>query len=383
MSIYTPPTDNTPIFDDAFFSTGDLPLTYNQAVKKFLRYPIAQGTENLLNVNISGTTAFTGRISQNLYGSAGLVTDNNIQFGDTGSLALLTSGANNVAVGYGTLDAVTSGSGNVAVGHDAGMGLTSGARNVSIGREACRSATNIDNAICIGYRSAYNTTTTGDNSICIGSQAGFSTLSDNVIILNASGATLNSTGANRFFVKPIRNSSTSAQLLYYDSASGEIVYATPILNSGFPMTLALGATDYGTTLNGNATYLGSYVIVTGAVSGSLATGVVTSVVNVTIPVGVSIINITETLNISVSAVFTRMRRTLSTVSPGTITTPATGTVALDQTTGPTAVGTYQTINTFTVINSTGTAIAGAYAVNFTFSSGTMTMQASTTTIKIA
>jgi hypothetical protein len=383
MSIYTPPSDNTPIFDDAFFSTGDLPLTYNQAVKKFLRYPIAQGTENLLNVNISGTTAFTGRISQNLYGSAGLVTDNNIQFGDPGSLALLTTGGNNVAVGYGTLDAVTSGSGNVAVGHDAGSALTTGIRNVSIGREACKNATNIDNSICIGFRAGYNATTTGDNSIAIGNSAGFTTLSDNVIILNASGSTVNSTGSNRFYVKPIRNSSTSAQLLYYDSASNEIVYATPILNSGFPMTLALGTTDYGTTLNGNATYLGSYVIVTGVASGALATGVVTSVVNVTIPVGVSIINVTETLNISAPAVFTRMRRTLSTVSPGTITTPATGTVALDQTTGPSAAGTYQTIYTFTVINSTGTAIAGAYAVNFTFSSGAMTMQASTTTIKIA
>jgi hypothetical protein len=66
-----------------------------------------------------------------------------------------------------------------------------------------------------------------------------------------------------------------------------------------------------------------------------------------------------------------------------MTTPATGTVALDQTTGPSAAGTYQTVYTFTVINSTGTAIAGAYAVNFTFSSGAMTMQASTTTIKVA
>jgi hypothetical protein len=382
MSIYTPPSDNTPIFDDAFFSTGDLPLTYNQAVKKFLRYPIAQGTENLLNVNISGTTALTGRVSQNLYGTSGTITDNNIQFGDTSSLALLTTGINNVAIGYGTLDALTTGNQNVAVGHDAASGLTTGIRNVSIGRESLNKATVVDNSICIGYRAGYNATTTGDNSIAIGNSAGFTTLSNNVIILNASGSTVNSTGINRFFVKPIRNSSTSAQLLYYDSASNEIVYATPILNAGFPMTLALGATDYGTTLNGNATYLGSYVIVTGVASGALATGVVTSVVNVTIPVGVSIINVTETLNISAPAVFTRMRRTLSTVSPGTITTPATGTVALDQTTGPTAAGTYQTIYTFTVINSTGTAIAGAYAVNFTFSSGAMTMQASATTIRI-
>lgn len=383
MSIYTPPSDNTPIFDDAFFSTGDLPLTYNQAVKKFLRYPIAQGTENLLNVNISGTTAFTGRISQNLYGSAGSITDNNIEFGDSASLALMTTGTNNIAMGYGTLYAVTSGGGNTAIGHDAGKGITTGIRNIAIGRDALNKGTTLDNSICIGYRAGYNNTTSGDNSIAIGNSAGFTTLNDNVIILNASGLTLNSTGNNRCYIRPVRNATTLGQLLYYDNGSAEAVYSAPILNSGFPMTLALGTTDYGTTLNGNATYLGSYVIVTGVASGALATGVVTSVVNVTIPVGVSIINVTETLNISAPAVFTRMRRTLSTVSPGTITTPATGTVALDQTTGPSAAGTYQTINTFTVINSTGTAIAGAYAVNFTFSSGAMTMQASTTTIKIA
>lgn len=382
MSIYTPPSDNTPIFDDAFFSTGDIPLTYNQAVKKFLRYPIAQGTQNLLNVNISGTTAFTGRISQNLYGSAGSVTDNNIEFGDPASLALMTTGTNNIAMGYGTLYAVTTGSGNTVLGHDAGRGITTGTRNIAIGRDALNKGTTLDNSICIGYRSGYNTTVTGDNSIAIGNSAGFTTLSDNVIILNASGLTLNSAGTSRFYVRPIRNLTTFGQLLYYDNVSAEVVYSAPILNSGFPMTLALGTTDYGTTLNGNATYLGSYVIVTGVASGALATGGVTSVVNVTIPVGVSIINVTETLNISAPAVFTRMRRTLSTVSPGTITTPATGTVALDQTTGPSAAGTYQTIYTFTVINSTGAAIAGAYAVNFTFSSGAMTMQASTTTIRI-
>jgi hypothetical protein len=383
MSIYTPPSDNTPIFDDAFFSTGDLPLTYNQAVKKFLRYPIAQGTENLLNVNISGTTAFTGRISQNLYGSTGLVTDNNIQFGDATSYAALTNGTNNIAIGYGTLDALTTGIGNIAVGHDAGGKLTTAQKIVAIGRDALTNATTLQGAICIGYRAGYNTTTNGTDSIAIGNSAGFTTLNNNVIILNASGTTLNSAGINRFYVRPVRNLTTFGQLLYYDNVSAEAVYSAPILNSGFPMTLALGATDYGTTLNGNATYLGSYVIVTGVVSGTLATGVVTSVVNVTIPVGVSIINVTETLNISASAVFTRMRRTLSTVSPGTMTTPATGTVALDQTTGPSAAGTYQTVYTFTVINSTGTAIAGAYAVNFTFSSGAMTMQASTTTIKVA
>ena len=47
MADYTPPTENLPIFDPTVFLTGDEPLTYNTASKKFLKYPNAQGTENL------------------------------------------------------------------------------------------------------------------------------------------------------------------------------------------------------------------------------------------------------------------------------------------------------------------------------------------------
>lgn len=381
MSIYTPPTDNTPIFDDAYFTTGDIPLTYNEAVKKFLRYPIAQGTENLLNVNISGTTAHTGKITQNLYGSSGTIADKNIQFGDSTSLASLTTGAGNIAIGYETLDAVTTGGDNIAIGLTAGSGITTGIRNIAIGAGAGNKITAVNGSVCIGYRAGFNTTTLGSNSIAIGNSAGFSTLNDSCVVLNASGATLNTLGGSRCYIKPIRNLTTHGNLLYYDSGSAEIIYSAPILNSGFPMTLALGTTDYGTTLNGNATYLGSYVTVVGATSAALTTSNTTLVTSITIPVGVSIISITEKLNITVAPTFTRMRRTLST--DGTIGSPATGTVILDQTSGPTAAHSFVHTNTFTVINSTGVAISGSYVVNFVFSAGSMTMQATATTIKIA
>ena len=68
---------------------------------------------------------------------------------------------------------------------------------------------------------------------------------------------------------------------------------------------------------------------------------------------------------------------------GTITAAATGTDGLDQTSGPTVVHTYHHTYTFTVINSTGVAISGSYVVNFVFSSGAMTVQASATTVRIA
>lgn len=64
MSDYSPPTENLPIFDVNVFNTGDEPLTYNEAKKKFLRYPNAQGTENLQIITVSGTSTFSNQIIQ-------------------------------------------------------------------------------------------------------------------------------------------------------------------------------------------------------------------------------------------------------------------------------------------------------------------------------
>ena len=58
MSNYDPPKETLPIFDPAVFATGDEPLTYNIAVKKFLKYPSAQGTENLQAINVNGISTF-------------------------------------------------------------------------------------------------------------------------------------------------------------------------------------------------------------------------------------------------------------------------------------------------------------------------------------
>jgi len=386
MSIYTPPSDNTPIFDDAFFSTGDLPLTYNMAVKKFLRYPIAQGTENLLNVNISGTTAITGRVSQILYGSGGTVVDQNVQYGDSGSLSsTLTTGQFNTAIGYGTLDAVTTGSSNMAAGHDAGTLISTGSSNTCIGQGAGKAITTGSNNVCIGVNAGSIVSGTS-GSIYIGRQVLGN--NSNCIVMNATSTNLQSAVSSACYINPLRlqsastNPTTNGNFMYYDTSAKEVLYLPPKLNVGFPLTMALdGPTDILTTLNGNATYLGSYVISSGG-SVALTSGTLASILAVTIPVGVSIINITETLAITgATATITRLRRTLSTA--GTVGSPATGTVALDQTTGPSAIGTYQTVYTFTVINATSAAISGSYVVNHVFSTGTIAVTASSTTIKIA
>lgn len=387
MSIYTPPSDNTPIFDDAFFSTGDLPLTYNQAVKKFLRYPIAQGTQNLLNVNISGTTAITGRVSQIVFGSGGTVADQNVQYGDSASLSsTLTTGQFNTAIGYGTLDTVSSGSSNTCVGHDAGTAIIAGGSNTCVGQGAGKAITSGTNNVCIGSNAGLNVTTTS-GSVYIGRQVTGN--NSNSIVINATATNLGSVAASSCCINPMRlqsastNTTTNGNFMYYDTTAKELMYLPPKLNAGFPLTMALdGLTDVATTLNGNSTYLGSYVITNGSVVSSITTGNTFSIVAVTIPVGVCIVSITETTTITgVTPVITRQRRTLSTAA--TINTPAVGTTIQDIASGPTALGSYTTQLTFTAINNTSSAISGNYVTNFVFSAGTFTVQANATTIKIA
>lgn len=63
MAEYLPPTENVPIFDTLNFKGGDEPLTFNTASKSFLRYPYAQGTENLQAINVSGLATMSSIIS--------------------------------------------------------------------------------------------------------------------------------------------------------------------------------------------------------------------------------------------------------------------------------------------------------------------------------
>lgn len=66
MASYPPPSSNAGIFDSSLFdtSTGD-GLTFAEAELNFLKFPTAQGTENLLDTNITGDLDITGSISYN------------------------------------------------------------------------------------------------------------------------------------------------------------------------------------------------------------------------------------------------------------------------------------------------------------------------------
>ena len=58
MAGYLPPVEDLPIFDEGVFRAGDEALTYNTALKYFLRYPNAQGKEFLPEIEVEGTSIF-------------------------------------------------------------------------------------------------------------------------------------------------------------------------------------------------------------------------------------------------------------------------------------------------------------------------------------
>ena len=60
MSVNAPPNPNISTFNNEYWNTFDAPLTQAEADLRYLKFPIAQGTENLQAVNISGAITSTG-----------------------------------------------------------------------------------------------------------------------------------------------------------------------------------------------------------------------------------------------------------------------------------------------------------------------------------
>ena len=66
----------------------------------------------------------------------------------------------------------------------------------------------------------------GSTSIAIGQFAGTTNQHANSIILNASGAPLESDNTSAFYVKPVRGVATASPALIYNTTTGEITYNT-------------------------------------------------------------------------------------------------------------------------------------------------------------
>ena len=68
MTDYDPPLVNLPIFDKLVFINPDDYITQSQADKRYLKFPNAQGTENLQTTNINGvlTVNSTSNFANNI-----------------------------------------------------------------------------------------------------------------------------------------------------------------------------------------------------------------------------------------------------------------------------------------------------------------------------
>jgi hypothetical protein len=125
------------------------------------------------------------------------------------------------AVAIGRL-AGNSGQGtySVAIGVIAGQ-TSQGSRCVAIGSDAGNSLQG-NSAVAVGFLAGNSGQ--GTNAVAIGYNAGLLNQHANSIILNGTGVALDSDGASRFFVKPIRALASASPVLVYNSTTGEITY---------------------------------------------------------------------------------------------------------------------------------------------------------------
>lgn len=76
---YPPPLENVPIFDPLLFIVPDLgPLTEAIADTKYLRFPFAQGTETMADMNVTGTATFFDALTHTGANGENVTTNQNI-----------------------------------------------------------------------------------------------------------------------------------------------------------------------------------------------------------------------------------------------------------------------------------------------------------------
>ena len=102
MSSYHPPLQDLPIFDPSVFNFNETPLTIGEASNYFLRFPQAQGEEDLQAINVLGTATFDDDIILNKNPTANITAPNNISMtSNTGNIDFNTTIAG-TGVGFNT-----------------------------------------------------------------------------------------------------------------------------------------------------------------------------------------------------------------------------------------------------------------------------------------
>lgn len=132
-----------------------------------------------------------------------------------------TQGNECVAVGY-FCGANTPGSGSVAIGHECGE-FSQQTDCVAIGAFAGQNSQGAG-SVCLG--NAAGQTSAGKNAILIGKKAGQTSAHDSTVVLNAHlSSALNTDGASRFYVQPVRNA-TGNGVMSYNTTTKEITYSS-------------------------------------------------------------------------------------------------------------------------------------------------------------
>jgi hypothetical protein len=169
MASYQPPIEDLAIFDSSVFLTGDEPLTYNIAVKKFLKYPNAQGEENLLDTNVNGYMTLQD-------------SNDNLVIVDT-KPTTITTGSDNILIGNNVGSSITTAQQNILMGNNVFLNNTFGQYNTCIGENIMINAPS-------GPFTEYNT--------IIGHLAGKEHLGSQCVFIGAGAGEQNTTGTNTY-----------------------------------------------------------------------------------------------------------------------------------------------------------------------------------------
>lgn len=147
------------------------------------------------------------------------LSSNNVAIGSQAGTPNQGVNANTIAIGGGA-GRGNQGGGSVAIGYVSGD-QNQGANSVSIGSNTAQSA-QASQAVALGF--AAGQYGQGQNAVAIGSFAGNNAQVANSIALNATGTSLNPTNAG-FYVNPIRSTTATSNVLYYNSTTKEVTSA--------------------------------------------------------------------------------------------------------------------------------------------------------------
>ena len=222
-----------------------------------------------------------------------------------------------------------------ALGQAAGL-QSQGQGAVAIGAAGYES----QGAYAVAIGSGAGDTMQGNNAIAIGYQAGGDHQTANSIILNASGAPLETLGVAGLFINPVRNNLTSnANIVFFNTSTKELTYANTISLAG----------------NANVGNLGTNrVIATGNISG---TQLISNIATGTAPLVVTSTTQVANLNVATAGLAT-FATTANSVAGANVSGPVSYAAVANSVAGANVSGTVANA-TYAVTSGTANSVAGA------------------------